>query len=86
MINLQVFLSWVKKLADFMIKNTNNNSLFSSLSGYAEPITPGLYQLADKIDWGKFETAFQPLYCQSNEGPGKPICLMGGYAHPEAPS
>lgn len=37
-----------------------------------------LYQLADKIDWGKFETAFQPLYCQSNGRPGKPIRLMCG--------
>ena len=35
-----------------------------------------LYQLADKIDWGKFETAFQPLYCQYNGHPGKPIRLM----------
>lgn len=31
-----------------------------------------LYQLADKIDWGKFETTFQPLYCQDNGLPGKP--------------
>ncbi len=28
-----------------------------------------LYQLADKIDWEKFETAFQPLYCQGNGRP-----------------
>jgi len=34
--------------------------------------------LADKIDWGKFETAFQPLYCQDNGSPGKPIRLMCG--------
>lgn len=27
---------------------------------------------------GKFETAFQPLYCQSNGRPGKPIRLMCG--------
>lgn len=37
-----------------------------------------LYQLADKIDWGKFETAFQPLCCQENGRSGKPICLMCG--------
>ena len=37
-----------------------------------------LYQLADKIDWEKFETAFQPLYCQDNGRPGKPIRLMCG--------
>ena len=59
-----------------MIKNTNNNpSLFSSLSDMLNQSHP-LYQLADKIDWGKFETAFQPLYCQSNGRPGKPIRLM----------
>ena len=61
-----------------MIKNTNNNpSLFSSLSDMLNQSHP-LYQLADKIDWGKFETAFQPLYCQSNGRPGKPIRLMCG--------
>lgn len=37
-----------------------------------------LYQLADKIDWEKFETAFQPLYCQDNGRPSKPIRLMCG--------
>ena len=53
MINLQVFLSLVKKLADFMIKNTNNSpSLFSSLSDMQNQ-SPPLYQLADKIDRGK---------------------------------
>lgn len=40
-----------------MIKNTNNNpSLFSSLSDMLNQSHP-LYQLADKIDWVKFETA-----------------------------
>ena len=34
------------------------------------------YQLADKIDGGKFETAFQSQYCQANGRPGKPIRLM----------
>ena len=61
-----------------MIKNTNNSpSLFSSLSDMLNQSHP-LYQLADKIDWGKFETAFQPLYCQDNGRPGKPIRLMCG--------
>jgi IS5 family transposase len=35
-----------------------------------------LYRLADKMDWGKFETAFLPLYSQSNGRPVKPIRLM----------
>lgn len=48
-----------------MIKNTNNNpSLFSNLSDILNKSHP-LYQLADKIDWGKFETAFQPLYVRT---------------------
>ncbi len=34
-----------------------------------------LYQLANKIDRGKFETVFQPLYSQGNGRPGKPIRL-----------
>ena len=61
-----------------MIKNTNTSpSLFSSLSDMLNQSHP-LYQLADKIDWGKFETAFQPLYCQDNGRPSKPIRLMCG--------
>ena len=65
-------------LADFMIKNTNNSpSLFSNLSDILNQSHP-LYRLADKIDWGKFETDFQPLYCQDNGRPGKPIRLMCG--------
>ena len=61
-----------------MIKSTNNSpSLFSNLSDMLNQSHP-LYQLADKIDWGKFETAFQPLYCQDNGRPGKPIRLMCG--------
>lgn len=61
-----------------MIKSTNNSpSLFSNLSDMLNQSHP-LYRLADKIDWGKFETAFQPLYCQDNGRPGKPIRLMCG--------
>ena len=61
-----------------MIKKTINiPSLFSSLSDMLNQSHP-LYQLADKIDWEKFETAFQPLYCQDNGRPGKPIRLMCG--------
>ena len=61
-----------------MIKNTNNSlSLFSNISDILNQSHP-LYQLADKIDWGKFETAFQPLFCQANGNPGKPIRLMCG--------
>lgn len=61
-----------------MIKNTNNSpSLFSNLSDMLNQSHP-LYQLADKIDLGKFEIAFQPLYCQDNGRLGKSIRLMCG--------
>lgn len=61
-----------------MIKNTNNSpSFFSNLFDMLNQSHP-LYQLADKIDWGKFETAFAPLYCQDNGRPGKPVRLMCG--------
>jgi IS5 family transposase len=40
----------------------NSSSLFSNQSDMLKQLYQ-LYQLADKIDWGKFETAFQPLYC-----------------------
>lgn len=44
-----------------------------------------LYQLADKIDWEKFETAFQTLYCQDNGCSGKnPFDVW--FARPKAPS
>ena len=59
-----------------MIKKTNNiPSLFSDLSDMLNQSHP-LYRLADKIDWEKFETAFQPLYSQDNGRPGKPIRLI----------
>ena len=69
-----------------MIKNTNNSpSFFSNLSDMLNQ-SHSLYQLVDKIDWGKFETAFQPLYCQENRRPGKSIRFDVRFAHSEAPS
>ena len=69
-----------------MIKNTNNNpSLFSSLSDMLNQSHP-LYQLADKIDWGKFETAF-PTFILSVKRPSRQANPSDvWYAHPEAPS
>lgn len=61
-----------------MIKKTNNSvSLFSNLSDMLNQ-SHTLYRLADKIDWGKFDTAFLSLYFQSNGRPGNPIRLMCG--------
>ena len=37
-----------------------------------------LYQLANKIDWDKFDKTFRPLYCHDNGRPSKPIRLMCG--------
>ena len=61
-----------------MIKKFHHSpSLFSSLSDMLNQSHP-LYKLADKIDWEQFDTAFQPLYCQNNGRPSKPIRLMCG--------
>lgn len=61
-----------------MIKRTDNTpSLFSSLCDMLNQSHP-LYQLADKIDWDKFDKAFSPLYCQDNGRPCKPVRLMCG--------
>lgn len=35
-----------------------------------------LYQLANLIEWQRFEDAFAPLYCADNGRPSKPIRLM----------
>ena len=52
-------------------------SLFSSLADQLNPKHP-LYQLADKIDWQRFEASFSPLYSADNGRPAKPIRLMCG--------
>ena len=52
-------------------------SLFSSLADQLNSKHP-LYQLADKIDWQRFETSFSPLYSADNGRPAKPIRLMCG--------
>lgn len=52
-------------------------SLFSSLADQLNSKHP-LYQLADKIDWQRFEASFSPLYSADNGRPAKPIRLMCG--------
>lgn len=37
-----------------------------------------LYRLANVIDWGVFEKAFGPHYCEGNGRPAKPVRLMVG--------
>ena len=58
-------------------KNTTNQSSFFSL----KETLNAKYQLnvlANGIDWLQFEVAFNPLYCQDNGRPAKPIRLMVG--------
>lgn len=61
-----------------MLKSTSKQpSLFSSLTDLLDQKHP-LFQLADKIKWETFETAFSPLYCKDNGRPAHPIRLMCG--------
>ncbi|MBB6275158.1 hypothetical protein FHS80_000235 [Porphyromonas circumdentaria] len=77
MIKLQVFLPlWRETCSFFNHKKPHNSlSLFSNLSDLLNSFHP-LYKLADKIDWERFDTAFESLYSQDKSCPGKPICLM----------
>ena len=56
---------------------TNQSSFFFSLEDTLNAKHP-LYILANRIDWLQFEVAFNPLYCQDNGRPAKPIRLMVG--------
>lgn len=61
-----------------MLSNTQKTSgLFNDLADMLNQNHP-LYKLANKIDWGRFESAFEPLYCKNNGRPAKPIRLMCG--------
>lgn len=52
-------------------------SLFSSLTDMLDQKHP-LYILAGRINWDMFEKEFEPLYCQDNGRPCKPVRLMVG--------
>ena len=58
-------------------KNVSQIGFFSSFDDTLSQKHP-LYILANKVDWKSFEDAFQPLYCQDNGRPAKPIRLMVG--------
>ena len=58
-------------------KSHNTSSLFGNLSDMLNQSCQ-LYELADKIDWRRFDDAFLSLYCQNNGRPGNPIRLMYG--------
>ena len=52
-------------------------SLFSGLSDMLDHGHP-LFQLAERIDWNRFDEAFEPLFCQDNGRPAKSVRLMTG--------
>lgn len=58
-------------------KPQNQASLFFSFESTLNQKHP-LYILANQIDWGRFDAAFEPHYCQDNGRPAKPIRLMIG--------
>ncbi len=58
-------------------KNVSQIGFFSSFDDTLSQKHP-LYISANKVDWKSFEDAFQPLYCQDNGRPAKPIRLMVG--------
>lgn len=61
-----------------MLKKTSNQlSLFSSLEDMLNHHRP-LYRLGHKINLGRFEESFSPLYCGINGRPAHPFRLMRG--------
>lgn len=56
---------------------SNQQTLFFNLESQLNQKHP-LYLLANKIDWNVFEEAFNPLYCEDNGRPCKPIRRMVG--------
>lgn len=58
-------------------QNPNQLSLFLPMKNMLDQNHP-LFILATVINWSKFEVAFNPLYCQDNGRPAKPIRLMVG--------
>jgi IS5 family transposase len=56
-------------------KNHHQGSFFALLNEQLNPRHP-LYQLADKIEWYRFEDKFRVLYCPNNGRPAKPVRLM----------
>jgi IS5 family transposase len=58
-------------------KNTDQLSFYRTFDEQLNPQHP-LYQLANKIDWKRFEEAFRPLYHAKTGRPAKPIRLMVG--------
>lgn len=58
-------------------KRVNRPSLFYSLADMLDQ-RHELYLLADKIDWGRFDDAFTPLYSKDMGAPAKDIRLMCG--------
>lgn len=76
---LQVFVPLRLKTCRLYDKQDLSPALIVQFVGRpTDPPQHPLYQLADKIDWQRFETSFSPLYCADNGRPAKPISLMCG--------
>ena len=56
---------------------SNQQTMFFNLESQLNQKHP-LYLLSNKIDWRVFEEAFNPLYCEDNGRPCKPIRRMVG--------
>jgi len=58
-------------------KITNQPSFFFTLEDTLDQKYP-LYILSSRVDWKLFDKEFEPLYCEDNGRPAKPIRLMVG--------
>lgn len=61
------------KLCYLNIQKTSG--LFNDLADKLNQNHP-LYKLVNKINWSKFESAFESLYCRNNGHSAKPIRLI----------
>jgi IS5 family transposase len=58
-------------------KDTKQSSMFLGLEDMLNQKHP-MYILTNRVNWLTFEQAFEPLYCDNNGRPAKPIRLMVG--------
>ncbi len=74
--DLSIFCLNLANLNMLSTKKTNSQlGFFLGLEDQLNQKHP-LYQLANIVQWEKFEVAFSPLYCADNGRPAKPIRLM----------
>jgi IS5 family transposase len=61
-----------------MLSTQKTNNQLGFFLGFKDQLNQQhpLYQLANLIDWQRFDSSFAPLYCADNGRPDKPIRLM----------